>query len=176
MKILLIILAFFSTTALAQEASLKISPATNLERGLTVLQGQKLEFRVSPGMTDLQTVTLNITRGGRVMGEYAMRREGTDYVAQLPLELPYAHIVTVRMYQANRTWTSALDLDVLQPEDAKLVPVGSSQTQPLRFSVTEGKAGGDASPIWGIAALVVLALGVYIGTRGPKKPKVMPNA
>ncbi len=175
MKIaLLLVLAFFST-ALAQEASLKISPAVNLERGLNVVQGQKLEFRVSPAKTDLQTVTLNITRGGRVIGEYAMRREGTDYVVKLPLELPYAHILTVRMYQANRTWTSALDLNVLQPEDAKLVPSGSSDTQPLRFSVTEGKAGGDANPLWGIAALVVLALGVFVGTRG-QKPKVMPNA
>ena len=175
MKILFIVLAFFST-ALAQEASLKISPAANLERGLNVIQGQKLEFRVSPKMTGLQTVTLNITRGGRVVGEYAMRREGADYFAKLPLELPSAHIVTVRMYQNNRTLTAALDLEVLQPEDATLVPVGSSGTQPLRFSVSEGKAGGDANPIWGLAALVVLAVGVFLGTRGSKKPKVMPNA
>ena len=174
MKKIMLMLLLCCTVARASDASLKVSPAVNLERGLTVVQGQQLEFRVSPGIEKLQTVTLNITRGGRVMGEYAMRQDGLDYVAKLPLELPYAHIVTVRLYQDSRVWSSALDLTAVQPEDAKLVPANSSFTQALNFSVTEGKAGGDANPLWGILALVILGAGVFIGTRG--KPKVIPNA
>jgi hypothetical protein len=138
------------------------------------VQGQQLEFRIQPGVPDLQTVTLNITRAGRVMGEYAMRRDGEDYVVSLPLELPYAHIVTVRLYQQNRVWASALDLTVLEREDAKQIPSGSSYSEPLMFSVTEGKPGGDTNPLWGIVPLVVLALGVFFGTRGKKK--VVQNA
>ncbi|MEY4531454.1 MAG: hypothetical protein RLZZ156_2175 [Deinococcota bacterium] len=176
MKKFVLLLLLCLSVARASDASLKVMPAANLERGLTVVQGQQLEFRVSPGIEKLQTVTLNITRGGRVMGEYAMRQEGADYVAKLPLELPYAHIVTVRLYQDSRVWSSALDLTALQPEDAKLVPNNSSFTQALNFSVTEGKAGGDANPLWGIFALAILGAGVFIGTRGKKKPKVMPNA
>ncbi len=174
-KIIILACLLFSV-ARAGEASLKVSPAANLERGLTVVQGQKVEFRVSPGIADLQTVTMNITRGGRVMGEYAMRRDGADYVVKIPLELPNAHIVTVRMYQAQRVWASVLDLTVLEPEDKNQVPANSSFTEPLRFSVTEGKAGGDANPLWGIVAMLVLAAGVFIGTRGKSKPKVVPNA
>jgi hypothetical protein len=108
------------------------------------------------------------------MGEYAMRREGEDYVATLPLELPNAHIVTVRMYQQNRVWASALDLTALEPADASQIPAGATYREPLQFSVTEGKSGGDVNPLWGIVPLVVLALGVFFGTRGKKK--VLPNA
>ena len=175
MKKIIVMLLLSCTVARASDASLKVSPALNLDRGLTVVQGQPLEFRVSPGIENLQTVTLNVTRGGRVMGEYAMRLEGSDYVAKFPLELPYAHIVTLRLYQNNRVWASALDLTALQPEDAKLVPNNSSFSQVLNFSATEGKAGADANPLWGIFALVVLGIGVFFGTRG-KKTKVMPNA
>lgn len=175
-KLFMVLCGLLSSIALAGEASLKVGPAASLERGLTVVQGKTLEFRVSPGLENLQTVTLNVTRGGRVMGEYAMRRDGADYVVKLQLELPYAHVVTVRLYQNNRVWASALDLTALEPEDANLVPATSSFTQPLTFAVTEGKAGGDVNPIWGIVALVVLAGGVFIGTRGAKKPKVIPNA
>jgi hypothetical protein len=169
MKHLILCCWLLAANALAGAASLSVSPAANLERGLTVVQGQKLEFRVQPGVSELQTVTLNITRGGRVMGEYAMRRDGEDYVATLPLELPYAHIVTLRLYQQSRVWASALDLTVLEREDGKQIPSGSSYNEPLVFSVTQGKPGGDVNPIWGIVPLVVLALGVFFGTRGKKK-------
>jgi hypothetical protein len=175
MRKFVLLLLLCASVARASDASLKVSPALNLERGLTVVQGQQLEFRVSPGIENLQTVTLNVTRGGRVMGEYAMRQEGSDYVAKFPLELPYAHIVTLRLYQNNRVWASALDLTALESEDAKLIPSNSNFTQVLNFTATEGKAGGDANPLWGIFALVILGAGVFLGTRG-KKPKVIPNA
>jgi hypothetical protein len=168
MKPIIVLLCLFSR-ALAGEASLTVTPAANLERGLTVVQGQKLEFRVKPGVSDLQTVTLNITRGGRVVGEFAMRREAEDYVVTLPLELPNAHIVTVRLYQQNRVWASALDMTVLESSDAAQIKAGTSYSEPLRFNVTEGKKGGDTNPIWGIVPLIVLAFAVFVGTRGKKK-------
>lgn len=176
MKFLIVLVFLLFSSALAGVASLTVTPAADLERGLTAVQGQELEFRVKPGVPDLQTVTLNITRGGRVMGEYAMRRVGEDYIATLPLELPYAHILTVRLYQANRVWSSALDFTVLESQDAKQIPSGSKYSKPLNFSVTEGKAGGDTNPIWGLVPLAVLALGVFIGTRGKKKPKAVTGA
>ncbi len=170
----LVILNIFFSAALAGEATLNIFPAANLERGLTVVQGRMTEFRVTPNVPDLQTVTLNITRGGRVMGEYAMRREGTEFVAKFGFEFPYAHIATLRLYQAKRVLTSAFDLSVLESTDAKLVPMSSKVSQPIVFAATEGKAGGDASPLYGLLALVVLGLAVFLGTRNNKK--VMPNA
>jgi hypothetical protein len=169
MKPIIVLLCLLFSRALAGEASLTVTPAANLERGLTVVQGQKLEFRVKPGVSDLQTVTLNITRGGRVVGEFAMRREAEDYVVTLPLELPNAHIVTVRLYQQNRVWASALDMTVLESSDAAQIKAGTSYSEPLRFNVTEGKKGGDTNPIWGIVPLIVLAFGVFVGTRGKKK-------
>ncbi|MFN3266008.1 MAG: hypothetical protein ACK41E_04125 [Deinococcales bacterium] len=171
MKFLLTLLLLLCSSVFAQEANLTVTPAADLERGLTAVQGQKLEFRIRPGIPDLQTVTLNITRGGRVLGEYAMRREGEEYVASLVLELPNAHILTVRLFQAQRVWSSALDFTVLEPQDAKQIPGGSSYNKPLRFSVTEGKAGDDTSPIWGLVPLIILALGVFIVTKGKKKTK-----
>jgi hypothetical protein len=80
----------------------------------------------------------------------------------------------VRMYQQNRVWASALDLTVLESADAAQIPAGATYREPLQFSVTEGKPGGDANPLWGIVPLVILALGVFFGTRGKKK--VVPNA
>jgi hypothetical protein len=176
MKPMIVLLCLLFSSALAGEASLIVSPAAKLERGLTVVQGQKLEFRVKPGVPDLQTVTLNITRGGRVIGEFAMRREGDEYLATLPLELPYAHILTVRLYQQSRVWSSAMDMTVLEREDAKQIPISASYSEPLQFSVTEGKPGGDTNPIWGIVPLLVLGFGVFIGTHGKKKPKAVHHA
>jgi hypothetical protein len=176
MHYLIILFWLLVSSALAGDASLMVSPAANLERGLTVVQGQKLEFRVKPGVPDLQTVTLNITRGGRVVGEYAMRREGEDYIATLPLELPGAHILTVRLYQQSRVWASALDMSVLEPSDAKQVPSTARYNEPLQFNVTEGKPGGDTNPIWGLVPLVLLGAGVFFVTRGKKKPKAVNHA
>jgi hypothetical protein len=176
MKFVFMLVCLLFSSAVAGEASLTVTPAAKLERGLTVVQGQKLEFRVKPGVSDLQTVTLNITRGGRVVGEFAMRREAEDYIVSLPLELPNAHIVTVRLYQENRVWASALDMTVLEPSEAAQIKAGTSYNEPLQFNVTEGKKGGDTNPIWGIVPLVILAFGVFIGTRGKKKPKVAHHA
>ncbi len=173
-KLLIICWLLVSSFALADQAFLKVTPAANLERGLTVVQGQSLVFRVSPGLTDLQTVTLNITRGGKPVGEYAMKKDGTDYVLKLKLELPYAHVVTVRLFQAKRVWVSALDLTVLEPEDQRTVPSTSSVNQELDFTASGGSQTSEINPLWGIAALLVLVAAVFIGTRGKKK--VIPNA
>ena len=159
--------------ASAASGSLNVSPAATLERGTTVIVGQRLEFRLQTEVTDLQTATLNLTRAGRTVGEYAMRRDGADWTASLKLELPYAYIATVRLFEKERVWAGASDLYALETLDAGEVKAGQSVTMPLELVVTEGKPGGDTSPLWGIAATVVLIAIVALGAQMlRRKPKV----
>jgi hypothetical protein len=171
----LFLFALFSS-AVAQDATLSISPAATLERGVTVAVGQRLEFRLKQQRRDLQTATLNLTRAGRVVGEYALRRDGEDWVTNLAVELPYAYVATVRLYENERVWAAANDLYVLEREDANQVKSGSSASLALSFVVTEGKAGNDANPLWGIAAMLVLIAAVFIGTRSLRQKKLPPTA
>jgi hypothetical protein len=183
MKCLLFLWAcLIGSSALAENVPLTLTPAKNLERGLTVVERQRLELRIKPEIKELQTATVNITRGGRVQGEYAMRKIGDEWVANFALELPYAHILTVRLYEDKRVWAAAADLTALEAADAQLVSTNSSANANLEFSVTEGKPGGDANPWWGIAALAVLGVIVYFITRGrrteegkKKKEEVSPH-
>ena len=161
-------------TAHAAFGSLSVTPATTLERGTTVVMGQRLEFRLTTAVRDLQTATLNLTRAGRSVGEYAMRRDGADWTASLKLELPYAYIATVRLFEKQRVWAGASDLYALETLDAGEVKAGQNVTTPLELVVTEGKPGGDTSPIWAIAAMVVLIAIVAIGSQLiRRKPKVV---
>jgi hypothetical protein len=167
MKYFLLIWAcLIGSSALAENVPLTLTPAKNLERGLTVVERQRLELRIKPEIKELQTATVNITRGGRVQGEYGMRKIGDEWVANFALELPYAHILTVRLYEDKRVWAAAADLTALETADAQLIPKNSSANANLEFSVTEGKPGGDVNPWWGIAALAVLGVIVYFITRG----------
>jgi hypothetical protein len=170
---LLLWVCFVGSSALAENVPLTLTPAKNLERGLTVVERQRLELRIKPELGNVQTATVNITRGGRVQGEYAMQKKGDEWVANFALELPYAHILTVRLYEDKRVWAAAADLTALETPDAQLVPTTSSANATLEFSVTEGKPGGDANPWFGIAALAVLGVIVFLITRsrgGPKSP------
>lgn len=161
------------SAASAASGSLKVTPAATLERGTTVVAGQRLEFRLKTEVRDLQTATLNLTRAGRSVGEYAMRRDGADWTAALKLELPYAYIATVRLFEKERVWAGASDLYALETLDAGEVKPAQSVTMPLELVVTEGKPGGDTSPLWGIAATVVLIAIVAFGAQMlRRKPKV----
>ncbi len=160
------------SAASAASGSLSITPAATLERGTTVVAGQRLEFRLQTEVSDLQTATLNLTRAGRSVGEYAMRRDGADWTASLKLDLPYTYIATVRLFEKERVWAGASDLYALELQDAGEVKAGQGVTTPLELVVTEGKPGGDTSPLWGIAATVVLiaivAFGAQLLRRKPK--------
>ena len=158
-------------TAHAVSGSLSVTPAATLERGTTVVTGQRLEFRLKTEVRYLQTATLNLTRAGRSVGEYAMRRDGADWTASLKLELPYAYIATVRLFEKQRVWAGATDLYALETLDAGEVK-SASVTTPLELVVTEGKPGGDTSPVWAIAAMLVLIAIVAIGSQLiRRKPK-----
>ncbi|NJK42855.1 MAG: hypothetical protein HC933_00120 [Pleurocapsa sp. SU_196_0] len=176
MKFILTLLLALTSSAIAQTAELTITPAAILETGLNVVVGQRLEFRLVSAQPDLQTVTLNLTRAGRVVGDYPMRRDGNDWITSLKLESPYAHVATVRQFEKERVWSSALDLYALETEDAKLVTANNSASLPLDFVVTEGKPGNDANPWWGIAAMLALVIGVFLGTQGlRRKPPAPPT-
>ena len=158
----------------AASGSLSVTPAATLERGTTVVMGRRLEFRLKTEVRDLQTATLNLTRAGRSVGEYAMRRDGVDWTASLKLELPYAYIATVRLFEKERVWAGASDLYVLETEDAGEVKAGEIITMPLELVVTEGKPGGDTNPLWGIAATIVLIAIVAFGAQMlRRKPKAI---
>lgn len=174
----LLVFLLLVSPALAANGALTITPAATLDRGVTVVVGQRLEFRLKTDVDNLQTATLNLTRAGRVVGEYAMRRVGSDWTASLVLDLPYSYVATVRLFESQRVWAGATDLYALEREDAGQVKLGSKVETPLDFVVTEGKPGGDTSPWWGIAATMVLVLIVGIGTQVIRRrtPKVKPPA
>ena len=169
-----VFMALLLGSANAESGSLSLTPAATLERGTTVIVGQSLEFRLNTPVRDLQTATLNLTRAGRSVGEYAMRRDGADWTASLKLQLPYAYVATVRLFEKERVWAGASDLYALETQDAGEVKAGQSVTMPLELVVTEGKPGGDTSPLWGIAATLVLIAIVAFGAQLlRRKPKVV---
>lgn len=169
-----VLAALMLSSANAEFGSLSVTPAATLERGTTIVAGQRLEFRLTTPVRDLQTATLNLTRAGRSVGEYAMRRDGVDWTASLKLELPYAYIATVRLFEKERVWAGASDLYALESQDAGEVKAGETVSMPLELIVTEGKPGGDTNPIWGIAATLVLIAIVAFGAQMlRRKPKVV---
>lgn len=153
------------SSAWAAQGSLSVQPAAEQQGRLTVVTEQKLHFRLHTDLASAQTATLNLTRSGRVIGEYAMHRDGADWVVDTTTPLPYAYVVTLRLYEDKRVWASATDLYSLERLDGGSVPPNSSAASDLEFVVTEGKPGGDTNPLWGIAALAVLFAGVFLGTR-----------
>jgi hypothetical protein len=165
--------AVVSPAAFADRATLTLSPAITTEtHGNTVVVGQRLAFSLEPGISDIQTATLNLTRAGRVVGEYAMRNEGTRWTVAVKLELPYAYVATVRLYEQQRVWAGATDLYALESEDASQVKPSDTLALPLELTVTDGKPGGDANPWWGILAALALVVGVGLGTQViRRKPK-----
>jgi hypothetical protein len=158
-----------SSVGLAASGTLTLNPAAALDRGPTVVVGQKIQFRLESAIKDAQTASLNLTRAGRVVGEYPMRRDGSAWVARIALDLPYAYVATLRLFEGKRVWAAATDLYALEAQDAREVKPGSGVSNPLEFTVTEGRAGGDANPWWGIAAILLLVAGVFLGTQGLRR-------
>jgi hypothetical protein len=167
---LLLILLFAVGHALAEPGTLIVSPSQNDARGPVLNVAKRFQVRLESAIPGAQTATLSLTRAGRpVGGEIPLRKAGETWTGSAKLEFPGAHILTLRVFEGKRIWSAAIDATALDT-DAKPFPVGASATQELEFTVTEGKAGGDTNGWWGILALVILAVGVFFGTRGAKRP------
>jgi hypothetical protein len=161
--------------AFAEPGKITLSPSQNDTRGPVLNVIKPFEVRLETDIAGAKTATMSLIRAGRpVGGEIPLRRistgkDGTVWTGKAKLEFPGAHILTVRLFEGKRIWSAAIDTRALEA-DAKPFPATSSATQDLEFTVTEGKAGGDTNGLWGILALVILAVGVFLVTRNAKKP------
>jgi hypothetical protein len=156
---LIIWIALGATVAFADTGTLTLTPAATLERGLSVGINQPLEIRIaSDAIRDQATATINLTRGGRPLGEFPLKREGAAWVARTKLELPGAHVLTVRVFDQSRIWAAAADVTALRADDPQ-VPRSGEASETLAFTITTGKAGADVSGWWSILVLLGL-LGV----------------
>ena len=156
--------------ALAEPGKITLTPSQNDTRGPILNVIKPFTVRLETDINGAKTATLSLIRAGRpVGGEIPLRKDGKNWTGKAKLEFPGAHILTVRLFEGKRTWSAAIDASALEA-NAKPFPASSSATQDLEFTVTEGKAGGDANGLWGILALVILAFGVYLATRNAKKP------
>jgi hypothetical protein len=165
MKNWLAIVLLLGSVALADSGTITLSPAVRLERGVAVGINQTIEIRVtSDAIRDQTTATLNITRGGRPVGEFPLKRDGDVWKTTSRLEFPGPHILSVRMFNKERVWAAAMDLTALRPE-SRDVPRSGSASEELQFTVTSGKMGGNVSGWLGIVPLVVLIGAVALGTQ-----------
>jgi hypothetical protein len=156
--------------AFAEPGKITLTPSQNDTRGPVLNVIKPFEVRLETNINAAKTATMSLIRGGRpVGGEIPLQKNGNAWTGKAKLEFPGAHILTVRLFEGKRIWSAAIDTTALEAE-AKPFPAGSSATQDLDFSVTEGKAGGDTNGLWGILALVLLAVGVFLATRNAKKP------
>jgi hypothetical protein len=161
--------------AFAEPGKITLTPSQNDTRGPVLNVIKPFEVRLETSIAAAKTATMSLIRAGRpVGGEIPLRKvslgkDRTSWTGKAKLQLPGAHILTVRLFEGKRIWSAAIDTRALE-SDAKPFPANSSATQDLDFTVTEGKAGGDVSGLWGILALVVLAVGVFLVTRNAKKP------
>jgi hypothetical protein len=168
-SLILVGILFFGQ-AFAEPGKITLSPSQNEARGPVLNVIKPFEVRLETGINGAKTATMSLIRAGRpVGGEIPLRKAGTAWVGKAKLEFPGAHILTVRLFEGKRIWSAAIDTRALEA-DAKPFPATSSAVQELDFTVTEGKAGGDTNGLWGILALVILAVGVFLVTRNAKKP------
>jgi hypothetical protein len=165
----------FFGQAFAEPGKITLTPSQNEARGPVLNVIKPFEVRLETGINGAKTATMSLIRAGRpVGGEIPLRKislgkAGTAWIGKAKLEFPGAHILTVRLFEGKRIWSAAIDTRALE-SDAKPFPATSSAVQDLDFTVTEGKAGGDTNGLWGILALVILAVGVFLVTRNAKKP------
>jgi hypothetical protein len=156
--------------AFAEPGKITLTPSENDTRGPVLNVIKPFEVRLETDIAGAKTATMSLIRAGRpVGGEIPLRKNGTAWIGKAKLEFPGAHILTVRLFEGKRIWSAAIDTRALE-SDAKPFPATSSAVQDLDFTVTEGKAGGDTNGLWGILALVLLAVGVFLATRNAKKP------
>jgi hypothetical protein len=160
----------FFGQAFAEPGKITLSPSQNEARGPVLNVIKPFEVRLETDIAGAKTATMSLIRAGRpVGGEIPLRKNGTAWIGKAKLEFPGAHILTVRLFEGKRIWSAAIDTRALE-SDAKPIPATSSAVQDLDFTATEGKAGGDTNGLWGILALVILAVGVFLVTRNAKKP------
>ena len=165
MKIVVLLVFLVFSSVLAASGKLEITPGINDDRGLVVQAKITLLARVSADVANISHASLNITRGGRALGDFPLKHEGNFWTTNVKLEFPGSHIITVRLFEGTRIWSAASDLTGV--ESAALgKPVGSSD---LEFLVTTGKAGGDVSPVFALLALLGLIALVAVGTQVFKK-------
>ena len=159
MVVLLVFLML--SNGFAASGKLEVSPGMNDDRGLVVPAKTKLMARVITDLPNISHASLNITRGGRALGDFPLKHEGNVWVTNVKLEFPGSHIVTIRLFEGTRIWSAASDLTGVESRILGK-PVGSSA---LEFLVTTGKAGGDVSPVFALLALLGLIALVALGTR-----------
>jgi hypothetical protein len=168
-SLILVGILFFGQ-AFAEPGKLTLTPSQNEARGPVLNVIKPFEVRLETDIAGAKTATMSLIRAGRpVGGEIPLRKNGTAWTGKAKLEFPGAHILTVRLFEGKRIWSAAIDTRALEA-DAKPFPATSSAVQDLDFTATEGKAGGDTNGLWGILALVILAVGVFLVTRNAKKP------
>jgi hypothetical protein len=173
-SLILMGIVFFGQ-AFAEPGKITLTPSQNDTRGPVLNVIKPFEVRLETGIAGAKTATMSLIRAGRpVGGEIPLRKislgkDGTAWTGKAKLEFPGAHILTVRLFEGKRIWSAAIDTRALE-SDAKPFPATSSAVQDLDFTATEGKAGGDTNGLWGILALVILAVGVFLVTRNAKKP------
>jgi hypothetical protein len=126
-----------------------------------VQAGASIEARVTTDIADISHASLNITRGGRALGDFPLKHNGKTWSTHFKLEFPGSHILTVRLFDKSSIWSAASDLTGIESSMAK----NSLASGDLEFSVTSGKAGGDTSPVFALLALLGLITLVYFGTR-----------
>ena len=161
--------------AFAEPGKITLTPSQNDTRGPVLNVIKPFEVRLETGIDGAKTATMSLIRAGRAVGgEIPLRKtspgkDGSVWTGKAKLEFPGAHILTVRLFEGKRIWSAAIDTRALEA-NAKPFPKNSSAVQDLDFTATEGKAGGDTNGLWGILALVILAVGVFLATRNAKKP------
>jgi hypothetical protein len=149
------------SSALAASGQLSVAPSLSDDRGLVVQAKTSLQARVTADLPGISHASLNVTRGGRALGDFPLTRQGNSWTTRLRLEFPGAHVLTVRLFEGNRIWSAATDLVGIE----STIPKRSQSGSDLEFVVTSGKAGGDVSPAFGLLALLVLIAIVVFGTQ-----------
>jgi hypothetical protein len=161
LKIIVLLVFLLFSTSLAAPGKLEFSPGINDDRGLVVQARTSIEASITTDISNISHASLNITRGGRALGDFPLKRNGNVWRTKLKLEFPGSHILTVRLFEGTKIWSAASDLTGIESAVAKNAVASGD----LEFLVTTGKAGGDASPVFPLLALLGLIALVYFGTR-----------
>jgi hypothetical protein len=161
LKFFVLLVFLCCSSVLAAPGKLEFDPGISDDRGLVVQAKTSFEARVTTDIANINHASLNITRGGRALGDFPLKQNGNVWSTTLKLEFPGSHIITVRLFEGSKIWSAATDLTGIESAIAK----NTSASGDLEFVVTTGKAGGDASPVYGLLALLGLIALVFLGTR-----------
>ena len=161
MRFFVLLVFLCCSSILAAPGKLEFSPGISDDRGLVVQAKTSISASVTTDIANVNQASLNITRGGRALGDFPLKQNGKVWSSNLKLEFPGSHIVTVRLFEGTKIWSAATDLTGIESAIAKNTVASGD----LEFLVTTGKAGGDVSPVFGLLALVGLIALVYFGTR-----------